>query len=163
MTAPSATVQAVAVDYGGTISTDQIDPALGQKPVAPDAAAALHQLHQLARRLILASNTRAEESRWPALRAAGVAELFAAALLSAPLGVGKPQALFYRLVITAAQCPPEQILFVGDHLTNDVAAPLGHGMHAALVRTTGQLHHAERLPDGALLIRHIRELPALLH
>jgi FMN phosphatase YigB (HAD superfamily) len=55
-------------------------------------------------------------------------------------------------VLAAAGSPPEQVLFVGDNLECDVAA---------LVRPHG-LRPREVLPDGALLIQHVRELPALL-
>ena len=41
------------------------------------------------------------------------------------------------------------------------AAPIAHGMRAALVRPHG-LRPGEVLPDGGLLIQHVRDLPALL-
>jgi FMN phosphatase YigB (HAD superfamily) len=53
------------------------------------------------------------------------------------------------------------VLFVGDNLRCDVAGPLAHGMRAALVRPQW-LSPGETLPDGALLIQHVAELPALL-
>ncbi len=53
------------------------------------------------------------------------------------------------------------MLFVGDHLQNDVAAPISHGMRAALIRPRG-LRPGEELPDGALLVQHVRDLPGLL-
>jgi FMN phosphatase YigB (HAD superfamily) len=53
------------------------------------------------------------------------------------------------------------VLFVGDHLENDAAAPALHGMQAALVRPRG-LRPGEVLPDGTVLITHVRELPPLL-
>jgi len=147
---------------GGTISADAIDHLIGQRPVDPDASAALRTLHDtLGLRLILASNTMPCETRWPALRQAGIDGLFSAALLSYPLGVRKPDPLFYRLVLAAAEAPPGQVLFVGDNLQCDIAAPLAHGMRAALVRPHG-LRTGEMLPGGALLIRHVSELPALL-
>jgi putative hydrolase of the HAD superfamily len=101
------------------------------------------------------------ETRWPALQKAGIDHLFRVALLSYPLGVRKPEPLFYRLVLAAAEAPPEQVLFVGDNLDCDVAAPITHGMRAALARPHG-LRPGEVLPDGALLIQHVRDLPALL-
>jgi FMN phosphatase YigB (HAD superfamily) len=101
------------------------------------------------------------ETRWPALQKAGIDHLFSAALLSCPLGVRKPDPLFYQLVLAAAGSPPGQVLFVGDNIACDVTAPLAHGMRAALVRPHG-LRPGEALPDGALLIQHVRELPALL-
>jgi FMN phosphatase YigB (HAD superfamily) len=47
---------------------------------------------------------------------------------------GKPEPLFYQLVLAAAETPPEQVLFVGDNLACDVIAPLAHSMRAVLVR-----------------------------
>jgi hypothetical protein len=107
------------------------------------------------------SNTLPGETRWPALQKAGIDRLFSVALLSYPLGVRKPETVFFRLVLTAAQAPPDQVLFVGDNLEHDVSAPISHGMRAALVRPRG-LRPGEVLPDGTLLIEHVRDLPALL-
>lgn len=64
-------------------------------------------------------------------------------------------------MLAAAEASPEQVLFVGDHLQNDVAAPISHGMRAALIRPHG-LRPGEELPDGALLLQHVRDLPELL-
>ena len=78
----------LAVDYGSTISTGAIDHLIGQKPVDPEAAAALRILHDdLGMSMILASNTQPNETRWPALQKAGIDHLFRLALLSYPLGV----------------------------------------------------------------------------
>jgi hypothetical protein len=107
------------------------------------------------------SNTQPHETRWPALQQTGIDGLFSAAVLSYPLGVRKPSPAFYRIVLAAADCPAGQVLFVGDHLENDAAAPARHGMRAALVRPRG-LRPGEVLPDGALLITHVSELPPLL-
>jgi FMN phosphatase YigB (HAD superfamily) len=153
--------QAVALDFGGTISTGREDHLIGQKAVDPEAAVALHELAGLGLRLVLATNATAAETRWPALQAAGVHDLFAVALISYALNVGKDEPLFYDLVITAAQCPPREILFVGDRIDYDVAAPMRAGMRACLVRPGG-LRPGESLPGGALLVRHVRELPALV-
>jgi HAD superfamily hydrolase (TIGR01549 family) len=143
----------LVTDFGSTISGSTIDHLIGQKPVDPAAAAALRTLHDdLGLRLILASNTMPCETRWPALQKAGIDSLFTVALLSYPLGIGKPETLFFRLVLTAAEAPPDQVLFVGDNLEHDVSAPIAHGMRAALVRPRG-LRPVEVLPDGALLIQ----------
>jgi FMN phosphatase YigB (HAD superfamily) len=152
----------VAVDYGGTLSQNSIDHLLGEKPVDPAAAAALRVLHDdLGLRLILASNTLPCERRWPALAAARIDGLFCCALLSYPLGTRKPEPLFWSLLLAAAGCPADQVLVCGDNLRNDVAAPLEHGMHAALIRPGG-LRTGEVLPDRALLISHVADLPALI-
>jgi FMN phosphatase YigB (HAD superfamily) len=156
-----ARCRVVALDFGGTISTDHEDHVIGQKGVDPRAAAALHELAALGFRLILATNASAAETRWPALQLAGVHELFAVGLVSYSLNVRKDDPLFYELVITAGRCPADQVLFVGDRIDYDVAAPMRAGMQACLVRPGG-LRPGEVLPEGALMIRHVRELPGLL-
>jgi FMN phosphatase YigB (HAD superfamily) len=107
------------------------------------------------------TNTQPHETRWPALQKAGIDDLFSVALLSYPLGVRKDDPLFYDLVITAARCPPPEILFVGDRIDHDVTGPMRAGMRACLVRQGG-LRPGELLPDGALLVQHVRDLPALV-
>jgi FMN phosphatase YigB (HAD superfamily) len=134
---------------------------IGQKPVDPAAAVALRALHDRHGLRLILANTLPGESRWPALQKAGTDDLFCVALLSYPLGVRKPATLFLRLVVAAAEAPPEQVLFVGDNIETDVAAPMTHGMRAALIRPHG-LQPGERLPDGAFLIQHVRDLPAFL-
>jgi FMN phosphatase YigB (HAD superfamily) len=155
-------ISAVALDYGGTISAEGIDHILGQKPVDPDAAAALRVLHdELGMCLVLASNTQPHETRWPALQQAGIDCLFTAAILSYPLGIRKPAPVFYEIVLAAAGRPADQVLFVGDHMENDAGVPARRGMRTALVRPRG-LRPGEVLSDGTLLITHVRELPTLL-
>ena len=88
-------------------------------------------------------------------------ELFAVGLVSHSLNVRKDDPLFYELVITAATCPAEEVLFAGDRIDYDVAAPMRAGMQGCLVRPGG-LRPGERLPDGALMVGHVRELPALV-
>jgi hypothetical protein len=101
--------RAVALDYGRTISTSREDHVLAQKGVDPQAAVPLHQLASRGFRLLLATNASASETRWPALQAAGVHELFAVALISYSLNLRKDDPLFYDLVITAARCPADQV------------------------------------------------------
>jgi FMN phosphatase YigB (HAD superfamily) len=154
-------IKAVALDFGGTISTEREDHVIGQKGVDPRAARALHELAGLGLRLLLATNATASETRWPALQMAGVHDLFKVALVSYSLNVRKDEALFYELVIAAAQCPASQVLFVGNSITNDVVGPMRAGMQACLVRPDG-LRTGEQLPESARLIRHVDELPALV-
>jgi FMN phosphatase YigB (HAD superfamily) len=78
---------------------------------------------------------------------ADVHDLFKVALISYSLNVGKDDPLFYDLVITAAQCPAGQVLFVGNNIVNDVARPMRAGMKACLVRPEG-LRAGEHLPHG---------------
>jgi FMN phosphatase YigB (HAD superfamily) len=155
-------VAAIATDYGNTLTLNEIDHLLGEKPVDPAAAGALRTLHEYGMNLLVASNTAPGEKRWPALQQAGINGLFSAALLSCPPGVRKPAPLFYELVLAAAGAPPEQVLFVGDNFACDVAGPVAHGMQAVLVRPDRMLRPGEELPAGVPVISHFRELPALL-
>jgi FMN phosphatase YigB (HAD superfamily) len=148
--------RAIALDLGTTISTDRDDPAIGQKGADPQAAAAVRQLDRPGIRPLLTSQTR-----WPALQRAGVHELFAVALISSSLKVRKDDPLFYDLVITAVRCPARQVLFAGDSIADDVAGPMRARMQACLVRPAG-LRPGEQVPDGALLIRHLRNQPELV-
>ncbi|WP_218034627.1 HAD family hydrolase [Acrocarpospora corrugata] len=127
------------------------------RPVDPVAIVALRRLHTAGLRLVLASNTKTEQDRRLALRRAGIEDVFKVVLQSAQLGVAKPAPIFYRMVIAAAGCAPERILFVGDNMAGDVVGPLGQGMSAALVRPDG-LGPGEVLPGGAKMIRHVREV-----
>lgn len=52
-------------------------------------------------------------------------------LVSYSLNVRKDEPLFYELVITAAQCPAGQVLFVGNSIANDVAGPMRAGCRRA--------------------------------
>lgn len=155
-------VTAIATDVGNTLTLNEIDHLLGEKPVDPAAASALHTLHGYGITLLVASNTTPGEPRWPAFQQAGVDRLFRVALLSYPLGVRKPAPLFYDLVLAAAGCPAEQVLFAGDNFACDVAGPVAAGMQAVLVRPDGRPRPGDELPAGVPVIRHFRELPALL-
>jgi FMN phosphatase YigB (HAD superfamily) len=143
----------VAFDFGGTLGHGgQVDP--GVIPV-------LGLLYTRGVRLLVASNTVADQDRQISLSRAGVDGLFREILQSYVLGVAKPDPRFYDAVVSAADCSAEQVLFVGNDLNKDVAGPMAAGMQAALVRS-GPLEDVERLPIGALLIAHLDELPDLL-
>lgn len=156
----------VALAYGGTLTTDEYDPELGMRRVDPRAAATLHTLRRHGFTLVLASNTN-DRGRAPALTRAGVRDLFRnlvqshELVQSLGLPIEKPHELFYGMVCHAAASEPPSVLFVGNNITRDVRGPLKYGMKAALVRPDG-LQDGEELPVGALLIRHVADLPALL-
>lgn len=162
MTAELTGCRVVAVDYGGTLSLDKIDHLLGEKPVDPDATAALRVLHdEMGLRLVLASNTCPGEKRWPALAAAGIDRMFCCALLSYPLGIAKPEPLFWSLLLAAAGCRADQVVMCGNKLRTDVAPALERGMHAVLIRLDG-LRPGEVLPDGARMLARLSDLPTVI-
>jgi FMN phosphatase YigB (HAD superfamily) len=162
---PPLPCQAIAVDYGGTITSPAapVDPVLGQRHVDPRAAGALRRLHTLGYVLLLSSNNRPDQPRADALRAGGVLDLFTALITSADEEVAKPDPEFYRRVVAKAGCPVGRLLSVGNNLHNDVVGPLRHGFGGAVaVRRDGVLRAGEVLPPGAAVIGHIDELANLL-
>jgi HAD superfamily hydrolase (TIGR01662 family) len=62
-------------------------------------------------------------------------------------GAAKPDAAFFREVITAAPCDASQIVYVGDRLDNDLKPAKVAGMRTAFIRRGpwGYIH--ERHPD----------------
>lgn len=145
---------------GGTISLGRIGHQPGGKPAGPQSIPALRTLHEHGINLLITSDTMPCEKRWPALRKAGIDDLFTIVLPSRAIGVSKPDPVFCRLVL-AAEVPPDQVLFAGGNLECDAAAPPAHGMRAALIRPDG-LRPRETLPRSALLTRHVSDIPALL-
>jgi len=154
----------VALDYGGTLTDPDapIDLDLGMRPICPDVAETLQELHERGFGLILASNTTAEprQDRQAALRAAGVLSLFTATLTSADLLIAKPSAAFYRMVLAVAGCSPDRVTSVGNDPFKDVAQPIAHGMNAVYLARSPR--KAEELPKGVPVISHLNELPTLL-
>ena len=85
-----------------------------------------------------------------------------AILISAHLGAEKPAPEFFAAVVAAAGCAPEEIVYVGDRLDNDVLPARRAGMRTVLLRRGPWGHlHAER-PDASLadvVVDSLAELP----
>jgi putative hydrolase of the HAD superfamily len=74
-------------------------------------------------------------------------------------GVRKPSAAFYRVVLAAARCTPDELVHVGDSIAHDVDAPQRLGIRAVWLNREG----GARGRSGAWAeIESLRELPALL-
>ena len=116
----------------------------------PEAATVLPKLAQAGYRLAVASNfdrrLEAVIDGKPELRSI---ELRA---VSSVLGYRKPSTLFYRRLVEAAGCRPDEILMVGDDYENDVLAAQRAGLQAIqLVRSgpasPGQIARLAELVD----------------
>lgn len=57
---------------------------------------------------------------------------------SEDLRVYKPQKAFYEAILSALTLPPEEVLFVGDSLTDDIYGPRQVGMKTCWVNRKGQ-------------------------
>ncbi|GAA1275266.1 HAD family hydrolase [Sphaerisporangium rubeum] len=73
---------------------------------------------------------------------------------SAGWSVTKPHPAFFGKVAAAAGCPPEEILYVGDRLDNDILPGRQAGMRTALIRRGpwGHLHATRPTASAADLI-----------
>jgi FMN phosphatase YigB (HAD superfamily) len=72
-------------------------------------------------------------------------------------GVEKPDAGFFAHVVEEAGAPPEEILYVGDRVDNDVVPALAAGLHAIRIRRG--THAQADSPDGTVTIGSLDELP----
>jgi FMN phosphatase YigB (HAD superfamily) len=91
----------------------------------------------------------------------GVADLFEAVIISAEVGLRKPNPQIYQRILTMLRLEPHAVLFVGDTPREDVLGPRRAAMRVAWVNKRGA-----PLPDGIpqpdLMVADIAELPALL-
>jgi putative hydrolase of the HAD superfamily len=128
------------------------------RPITDQAAAALGGLAALGLTLVLASNTRDDQDRNRALRAAGVADLFSLVLQSHRLGVAKPGARFFGYLRHMAGCRAGELLMVGNRIELDVRPAVELGMPAVLIAPD----RPSDLPAGARHLPDIALLPGLL-
>jgi FMN phosphatase YigB (HAD superfamily) len=80
---------------------------------------------------------------------------------SASWGVEKPAPEFFARLAELAGAEPGRIAYVGDRVDNDVAPTLAAGLVAVHIRR-GPWGHLQEPPAGALRIRSLDELPAVL-
>lgn len=127
----------------------------------PDVRDALSALRAAGHRLIIAGNQPVQARDALAAMDLPVESIHT----SDGWGVAKPDPAFFDKVLAVAGCPPEEILYVGDSLDNDVFPAKSAGMRTALLRRGpwGYLHAAR--PEAAeadLLLNDLHELvPAL--
>jgi FMN phosphatase YigB (HAD superfamily) len=75
-------------------------------------------------------------------------------------GVEKPDAGFFRHVVEEAAAPPDEILYVGDRVDNDVLPALDAGLHAVRIRRGA--HARVESPSDVVTIGSLDELPEAL-
>jgi HAD superfamily hydrolase (TIGR01662 family) len=106
----------------------------------PDVRPAFSRLVEMGRRLVIAGNQPAQ-----ARHALEAMDLGAdAILISADLGIEKPSPGFFEKMSEAVGVRPDEMLYVGDRLDNDVLPARSAGMQAVLIRRGpwGYLHAA---------------------
>jgi len=126
----------------------------------PDAIPALTELKDEGYRLIISGNQ--PPAATPELLTMNLP--VDVILNSADMGYEKPAPEFFAKVIELAECAPDEILYVGDRLDNDVLPALKAGLNAALIRrgVWGYLHAERPIPAGVLVIDNLTDLPKFL-
>jgi HAD superfamily hydrolase (TIGR01509 family) len=112
-------------------------------------------------RLGLLSNFDDSETGHQILDDTGISHLFAGVIISADVGLRKPNPMIFERMLKLIGTPAEEILFVGDTFEHDVAASKRAGMRAAWINPSGAA-----VPEGALkpdfVIGDLGELPFVL-
>ena len=91
----------------------------------------------------------------------GVADLFEAVIISAEVGLRKPNPQIYQRMLTMLQLEPHEVLFVGDTPREDVLGPQRAAMRMAWISKRG-VPLPDGIPQPDLMVADLAELPALL-
>ena len=94
------------------------------------------------------------------LRLLGLLEFFPVQLYSYEFHVRKPSTEIFRIAAGKIGERPQNILFVGDRIDNDIRPALASGMRAALKEA--YTNEGRKAPDATIRIRRLAELPALI-
>ena len=87
--------------------------------------------------------------------------LFEAVIISAEVGLRKPNPQIYRRMLEMLRLDASEVLFVGDTPREDVAGPQAVGMRTAWI-SKGAAAVPEGIPQPHFTIRDLSELPAIL-
>ena len=95
------------------------------------------------------------------LKQFGILDFFTVRLYSYEFNFRKPDARIFKIAAERIGEIPENILFVGDRIHEDVEAAARIGMHAVL--KVGPTNNAgKKIPKGTWKINQLSELPALI-
>ncbi len=112
-------------------------------------------------RLGLLSNFDDSRTGHEIMHDTGVRDLFELVVISADVGLRKPNPRIFQRMIADIQLEPQEILFVGDTARDDVLGSKRVGMYSAWINK-----HGSPLPDGVpepdFVIADLAELPDLL-
>jgi len=126
-----------------------------------DLIATLSKFTQAGLKLGILSNTFIHESSIERhLRKLKILDFFSVRLYSYQFAFRKPDIRMFRAVAEKIGELPENILFVGDHIKNDIVPALKAGMKTAL--KTAYTNDGQPVPAGSWKINRISELFALV-
>jgi beta-phosphoglucomutase len=116
-----------------------------------DSLPAVEELQELGLQLGVLSNFGVHLR--DVLASFGLLSFFSFVLVSAEVGLAKPDPRIFDLVVEAAGAPRERLLYVGDHLGDDVEGARGAGLGAALIDREDR--HPEALCPRIRSLRHL--------
>jgi HAD superfamily hydrolase (TIGR01662 family) len=123
-----------------------------------DAAPALRALQERGLKVGIISNSHRSLDAFSEHFSLG--GLIHVSISSAEHGYMKPHRSIFDAALERADVPASASLMVGDSLKHDVEGALAAGMHAVLLRRSGET--PRELPAGVAVIRTLAELPDLL-
>lgn len=128
--------------------------------VSPAAAPTLAALRDRGLRLAIVSNaTFPAEGLRDQLRRHGLFECFDATVYSSELGLRKPHRAIYEDALRRVGAGPEEAVFVGDRLREDVRGPRALGIRAFL---THEFRQETPEPDEVTVLPSLAGLPAAI-
>ena len=125
----------------------------------PDALPALQRAREAGHRIGISGNNSAHTEAFA--RSLGLADVIGS---SQRWGVAKPDPAFFQRLIDEAGCAPDQIVYVGDRVDNDVLPALAAGLQAIHIARGPWGVVQARWPEaqGLRRIHSLAELPAVL-
>jgi putative hydrolase of the HAD superfamily len=123
-------------------------PITDQVTMVKDAPQVLGQLKSKGFKLGLVSNTIFPgDFHRRELRRFGLIDFFDHLLFSCEVGFKKPHPAIFREALEALEVKPEEAVFVGDRLKEDIAGPKSLGMKTILKLREGQPRSGDVTPD----------------
>ena len=129
--------------------------------VEPEILAALDELRRARYRMGLVSNISLRPDLMRAdLERMGLAKYLDAMVFSSEVGLRKPDSRIFQEALDRLGVEPQETVFVGDRLYDDVSGAQAVGMRAVLTRQFRQEDDPDYAPDA--VISHLSELPEVL-
>ena len=119
----------------------------------------LQTLQQSGYRLCLVTNGKGPIQR-AKVACLGIAQFFAAMIISGEVNVKKPDPRIFQLALTAMACAPSDGVFIGDHPINDYQGSLRAGLIPVWFQGSHRWPAAQ--PAAQYSIDQLAQLPALL-
>ena len=137
--------------------------ATGERTIFPETAGVVLELFRRGYRLGLVSNTTSSSEAPEALEDLGLTSYFETLVLSAVVGIRKPDPAILLEATGRMGIQPEKCAYIGDLPHRDVAAARQAGFGQAILVRKRSLHRARRIEDHSLLPdQDLRSLVELL-